>query len=187
MKNTSWQTLFKGIVPEGSYHIERLSPLTQLAIFRIPEVIERFYSYHDCGLPEPCWNWRNAGTHYGTLYLGKLHIAAHRASWIIHAKEIIPSGKLICHKCDVRCCVNPYHLFVGTPSENMQDMVNKGRGNRGRKNTLTRAQAKKTRISEEPVQVLADRFGVGYGVVYAARYGYSWKHMREPRYWSLYR
>ena len=34
----------------------------------------------------------------------------------------------ICHRCDVRSCVNPDHLFLGTASDNTQDMIKKKRG-----------------------------------------------------------
>jgi len=54
-------------------------------------------------------------------------LKAHRASWIVH-KGDIPKDKDVLHKCDVRCCINPDHLFLGTHQDNMRDRDLKGRG-----------------------------------------------------------
>lgn len=40
---------------------------------------------------------------------------------------LIPKGFVICHKCDIRMCINPEHLFLGTQIDNMKDMCRKGR------------------------------------------------------------
>lgn len=53
-------------------------------------------------------------------------VKVHRVSWAL-ARGPVPKGLHICHKCDVRNCVNPEHLFPGTHLENMRDMVAKGR------------------------------------------------------------
>lgn len=80
--------------------------------------------------PEPntgCWLWIGAYTVcYGTFYLGKRNMAAHRASYILHVGPIA-DGLLACHKCDNSSCVNPAHLFLGTQKENIRDCIEKGR------------------------------------------------------------
>lgn len=52
---------------------------------------------------------------------------AHRVSWILNNGRNIPKGKLVLHKCDVRSCVRPSHLFIGTHLENNRDTIKKGR------------------------------------------------------------
>ena len=75
-----------------------------------------------------CWLWTGYSRRdgYGYIAHNKRAIGAHRASWIIYRGDI-PEGLHVCHTCDVRDCVNPDHLFLGTASDNMQDCVRKGR------------------------------------------------------------
>ncbi len=68
---------------------------------------------------------------YGRAWLNGKSITAHRAAWIKAFGEINNSKIFVCHKCDNRKCINIDHLFLGTQTDNMKDMMAKGRHSRG--------------------------------------------------------
>lgn len=77
---------------------------------------------------DKCWKWVGAKNHngYGIVSKRSGNCLAHRVSWSLLNGDI-PEGQHVLHKCDVRDCVNPDHLFLGTQADNMRDMVQKGR------------------------------------------------------------
>ena len=85
-------------------------------------------------LPEPnsgCWLWMAAVNFhgYGRFNMGKKRggiMKSHRVAWEIYRGRI-PEGLHVLHKCDIPACVNPDHLFLGTHTDNMQDMTLKGK------------------------------------------------------------
>jgi len=78
--------------------------------------------------PYTCWIRGKDSSIYTTLTLESgITIPAHRASYEYFKKVIINSTHLACHKCDIRACINPDHIFPGTPSQNTRDAINKGR------------------------------------------------------------
>lgn len=93
---------------------------------------------------DDCWLWFGSMDSRGYGRLGKpygrdgiAYIPAHRLSWILHYGSI-PEGLGVLHTCDVRECVRPDHLFVGTPADNMADKMSKGRQHRGDATTWRR-------------------------------------------------
>lgn len=93
-----------------------------------------------------CWLWTGPTFRDGygaTSTLIKTQ-RAHRVSWEL-AHGPIPDGMCVCHTCDVRACVNPDHLWLGTNNENMADMVAKGRSCSGDRHPLRRDPSQRRR------------------------------------------
>lgn len=74
------------------------------------------------------WTGAKNSTGYGTFRVNGKTVLAHRYNYYMIKKEDI-SGKLLCHKCDNRACVNVDHLFLGTYKDNIQDCITKNRRN----------------------------------------------------------
>lgn len=135
-----------------------------------------------------CWLWcgclDNGG--YGMCdILGE--VKAHRLSWRLFVGEI-PDGLKICHLCDVRACVNPDHLKIGTQGDNVREMFSRGRAQRSgvkgeanhhSKLTEEQVRAMRTIRSETGISYkrLAKQFGVTAMTAYRAVHGQCWGHI----------
>lgn len=154
--------------------------------------------------PNGCWNWTGAvfkGSGYGAFQMSNPRgtWGAHRASFMLHGKGD-PDGWFVCHKCDNRLCVNPEHLFLGTPQDNIDDMVAKRRHCFGKERVEAALNAKRVarrKLTEEQALEIFNRyqtgesrfklaaeFGVHPDTVYKLVTGHSWSHvtgLRCPR------
>jgi len=132
-----------------------------------------------------CWLWTEAlnGAGYGVANVSNKVERAHRLSFLAF-KGSIPDGMYICHSCDEPSCVNPDHLFAGTPKQNMDDMRAKGRQvlgeRRGQRNgsaKITDAQAVEIYKATDSNMVLAAQYGITSTMVGYIRSGKNWAHV----------
>lgn len=140
---------------------------------------ERFIPITETG----CWIWEAClGNHgYGVIGYGghQKTICAHRFSWMIHHGEI-PEGMDVLHKCDVRACVNPSHLFLGTQRDNNKDKIKKSRQAKGRQlpiSKLSEEAVREIRKSTETQAMLAIRYGVNQSEISRVKNWQAWRHV----------
>lgn len=118
---------------------------------------------------------------YGTTkFLRRTH-SVHRLAWIAHKGPIAP-GFHVCHRCDNRLCLEPEHLFLGTPQQNTQDMIAKGRsaGFGGKRLALDSvATIKRRLLNGERVRDLAAEANVSPSTISDIKRGLTWTFV-EP-------
>jgi hypothetical protein len=89
---------------------------------------ERFLRKVNITTQDACWLWNGYKNKdgYGNIKIDNKTIKTHRYSYELSNGKI-PEGMCVLHRCDNPGCVNPSHLFLGNHSDNMRDMVKKGR------------------------------------------------------------
>lgn len=135
------------------------------------EAAAAFWAKVDKREPTECWPWTGAvTTHgYGSVKFQQRYRGAHRLAYILTHGE--PANRL---------CCNPTHHFLGTLTDNMRDMVAKGR--------------KATKLKPEDVREirrilagrkyrgrikdLKQRFGISATQIFTIRDGKQWEHIK---------
>lgn len=155
-----------------------------LPLIKQPEISEEHFSlikrWANVGSAHECWPFIKKNKvysfkkrlAYGQVTWEKKKYRAHRAVWKM-AHGDIPVGMFVCHKCDNSLCINPNHLFLGTPLDNARDKIAKGRdryafGESHPHATLTDAQVRHLReraAGGENQRLLAEEFHVSRALV----------------------
>jgi len=83
---------------------------------------------------DDCWEWTGPKNEYGygIFHYNNKRVRAHRFIYECY-NGYFDDDLFVCHKCDYPSCIKPNHLFLGTPKDNSEDMVNKGRSSFGEK------------------------------------------------------
>lgn len=154
-----------------------------------PSVIQRFWKYANRS-GAGCWLWsgsRMVRGGYGQLNDRGRLLKAHRLSYELHHGEI-PPGLFVCHRCNVPACVNPEHLYAGTPRQNWDDTI--AAGTRFVPEALKGTENPNSKLSENDVLCirrevregnslteLAKRYGVTKQAIWRVKERLSWKSL----------
>lgn len=108
-----------------------------------------------------CWEWKAGKSKGYGVFKGK---HAHR---VAYEMVVGPLGKLHgCHSCDNPGCVRPSHIFAGTPKDNAQDRVRKGRSAGPRSPSREKILWVRDRWAEGwSLTEIGRESGIGYGTV----------------------
>lgn len=148
------------------------------------KVLNRFHSRYEIDQKTDCWLWRKhpIGDGRGYFHLNGKQELAHRVSYMLF-RGPIPKGLHVCHSCDVPCCVNPDHLWLGTDQDNATDSVLKNRRAVGTKNGRSKFTEDQIRVIRESYPeikgpALARVYGVCEKVIYDILHRRTWRHVK---------
>lgn len=123
-----------------------------------------------------CLLWTGPATRdgYGVITIGRRQHRVHRVAYE-RSHGPIGNGAVICHKCDNPRCIEPSHLFSGTPADNTADMIRKGRAvvrcgaahHAIKVSHAERDTIRARRASGETLLSIADDYGVSFQTVSA--------------------
>ena len=160
-------------------------------IFYSPTLERRYWSHVEQRGVDECWPWTASGNKgYGRIHVGydadgrPLMDYAHRVGWkLTHGES--PGDLDVRHRCDNPCCQNPAHWELGTHTDNMHDMNERGRavyvrGDKHGKSKLTTDDVKQIRAlykSGHTQAAIAKMFPVSQANISLIVRGEAWQHV----------
>lgn len=130
-----------------------------------------------------CWLWvSHLSQGYGVASFNKIRMRAHRFMYLLYKGEI-PEDLHVCHTCDNRQCANPDHLFLGAPADNVADMIQKNRNQKGQthyRSHLTEDQVKDIHADTRPYTEIGKSYNITPTAVQKIKQGITWKHLNLP-------
>ncbi len=135
----------------------------------------------------PCWLLGRDNRHRRLQIDGKAH-GAHR--WALAKSQNIEPLELcnviVCHRCSVKNCVNPDHLYAGSAASNARDALLNGEQARGTRLSDRLTEKDVTQILEDfskgvAARALALRYGVSTSQIYGITSGKTWQHVEGTR------
>lgn len=122
-----------------------------------------------------CWIWtgKKNPNGYGIIQVNNTQIGVHVVAYELKFGKL-PQGFIVCHKCDVRDCVNPDHLFSGTHKHNSFDMISKNRCKPPNKRLSPISAAAIRRSTLTPLQI-SSQFNITRQHAQRVQKGQSWR------------
>lgn len=152
-----------------------------------PSFADRFWAKVDKRGPDECWPWTAAVNEHG---YGVMHpqgrkngptVKAHRASLMLAGVDI--QGLMVLHSCDNPPCVNPAHLSAGTHEQNVADMLDRQRQQKGSRNGQAKlterevAEIRRRAAAGERHRILAGEYRVSETTIWRLARGMGWRHV----------
>ncbi|MGI8655448.1 MAG: HNH endonuclease signature motif containing protein [Pyrinomonadaceae bacterium] len=139
-----------------------------------------------------CWLWLASGHEagYGQFsiripFQRRRMVKAHRLAYEL-THGMIPTGHVICHRCDNPPCCNPQHLFSATQKQNTEDKYRKGRQNHAIGTQITSAKLSNNKVitirrlyvAGGYTQIrLAEMYGVSDATIRRVVKHQNWEHI----------
>lgn len=129
-----------------------------------------------------CWVWTGAVSKngYGAVKFRGRQMGPHQAAFILTYGE--PENDVL-HRCGIRLCINPLHLYDGTDLENVADRIAHGRqavlaGEKNSQARLTATQVRAIRDDRRPGSIAATEYGITPSTYYRIKRREAWAHIQ---------